>query len=67
MERNKHNTPGIIKYNFWQRVYENPDATYACLNDKEALAPDEIADRSITIDGDSAKAVALLLAEAKKD
>ena len=26
------NTPGIIKYNFWQQAYENPNAVYACVN-----------------------------------
>ncbi|MBR2663646.1 MAG: Sir2 silent information regulator family NAD-dependent deacetylase, partial [Clostridia bacterium] len=27
-----YNTPGIIKYSFWQQVYQNKSATYACLN-----------------------------------
>lgn len=26
MVRNKHNTPGIIKYPFWQMTAENPKA-----------------------------------------
>lgn len=46
------NTPGIIKYPFWQYTAENSSATYACLNRDEAYAPEEIADRSICIDGD---------------
>lgn len=46
------NTPGIIKYNFWHRVYENKKATYACLNLDYAQAPSEIEDRSLCIDGD---------------
>ena len=46
------NTPGIIKYPFWQRTLENPKATYACINYGEAFCPDEIAERSICIDGD---------------
>ncbi len=46
------NTPGIIKYPFWQQVYKNPNATYVCLNYGEAIAPKEIEDRSICIDGD---------------
>lgn len=29
MVRNKHNTPGIIKYPFWQMTAENPKAVYA--------------------------------------
>lgn len=50
--RNKHNTPGIIKYPFWRMTYQNPEAVYACINYGEAFAPREIADRSICIDGD---------------
>ena len=48
-----YNTPGIIKYNFWQQVYQNPKATYACLNVEESRIPVEIANRSINITGDS--------------
>ena len=48
-----YNTPGIIKYNFWQQVYQNPEATYACLNMEESGIPKEIADQSILISGDS--------------
>ena len=47
-----YNTPGIIKYPFWQMTMENPDATYACLNQKEALAPQEIRRQSICLQGD---------------
>lgn len=46
------NTPGIIKYPFWQMTYQNPEATYACINYGDAAAPKEIAERSICIDGD---------------
>lgn len=46
------NTPGIIKYNFWRKVYSNPDATYVCLNYQEAYAPEEIKNRSIAINDD---------------
>jgi len=46
------NTPGIIKFSFWQMTDQNPKAVYACVNDGEAYAPKEIADRSICIDGD---------------
>ena len=47
-----YNTPAIIKYPFWRMAYENPKAVYACVNYGEAIAPKEIADRSICIDGD---------------
>ena len=46
-----YNTPGIIKYPFWQMTLQNPNAVYACLNLKEAAAPREIAERSICIQG----------------
>lgn len=46
------NTPGIIKYPFWQMTMENPKAVYACVNLGEVFAPKEIAERSVCIDGD---------------
>ena len=46
------NTPGIIKYPFWRMAYQNPKATYVCINYGEAYAPREIAERSVCIDGD---------------
>ena len=47
-----YNTPGIIKYPFWQMTVRNPKAIYACINFGDAYAPDDIAARSICIDGD---------------
>lgn len=47
-----YNTPGIIKYSFWQMTARNRKAVYACLNMGEAVCPDEIKERSICIDGD---------------
>ena len=49
------NTPGIIKYPFWQMTAENPKATYACVNYGEAYVPEEIAKRSICINADIGK------------
>lgn len=46
------NTPGNIKYNFWQQAYQNPNATYACINQGQSYVPQEIKNRSICIDGD---------------
>ena len=46
------NTPGIIKYPFWQMTYKWPDAIYACINYGEAGAPEEIKDKSILINND---------------
>ncbi|WP_343208797.1 Sir2 silent information regulator family NAD-dependent deacetylase [Anaerolentibacter hominis] len=46
------NTPGIIKYSFWQMAHEWKNAVYVCINAGEACAPKEIKERSICIDGD---------------
>ena len=46
------NTPVIIKYPFWRMTFANENAVYACVNFGEAYAPDEIAARSICINGD---------------
>ena len=46
------NTPAIIKYPFLRYTYDNPRATYACLNYGEAITAREIEDRSILIDAD---------------
>ena len=49
------NTPVIIKYPFWKMTAENPKAIYICMNMGEAFAPQEIADRSVCINGDIRK------------
>ena len=46
------NTPGIIKYNFWRRVNENPLAHYVCIDRQNAFVPREIADGSVCIEED---------------
>ena len=45
------NTPGIIQYSFWQEVYQNKRALYACLNMEESPMPDAIRDRAILLRG----------------
>lgn len=47
-----YNTPGIIKYSFWNMASEWKDSTYACLNYGETYAPEIIRRKSICIDGD---------------
>ena len=47
-----YNTPGIIKYPFWQMTAENPKAMYACINNGEAMCPKEIERQAVCIDGD---------------
>ena len=46
------NTPGIIKYPFWQMTAKNPDATYACINQGQAVCPREIERQSVCINAD---------------
>ncbi|MBQ9300927.1 MAG: Sir2 silent information regulator family NAD-dependent deacetylase [Clostridia bacterium] len=46
------NTPGIIKYPFWQMANDWPDAVYVCLNYGEAYAPEEIREKSICVNSD---------------
>lgn len=46
------NTPGIVKYPFWQMTARNPKAVYACVNLGEAACPQDIENRAICIDGD---------------
>lgn len=47
------NTPGIIKYPFWRMTYQNPEATYVCVNSGDAFLPEEIKDRSFAIRADA--------------
>ena len=46
------NTPGIIKYPFWQMTAKNPQATYAGINFGDAGCPAEIKAQSVCINGD---------------
>ncbi len=56
-----YNTPGIIKYPFWQMTAGNPNAVYACVNQGQAVCPREIAKRAICIDGDIGEVLTELL------
>lgn len=47
-----YNTPVIIKYPFWQMTAKNPNATYACVNNGQAICPPEIRHKSICINDD---------------
>ena len=47
-----YNTPGIIKYPFWQMTAKNPKAIYACVNFGEAICPEDISEQAICINGD---------------
>ena len=50
-----YNTPGIIKYPFWQMTAANPKTVYACVNYGDAACPDEIRERSVCINEDIGK------------
>lgn len=47
-----YNTPGIVKYSFWQMTQQNPQAFYVCINKGEAYVPREIMERSVCINDD---------------
>ncbi len=47
-----YNTPGIIKYPFWQMTAKNKNAVYVCINQGESSVPKEIKARSLEIDAD---------------
>ena len=56
-----YNTPVIIKYPFWQMTAKNPNATYTCINQGQAVCPQEIERQSICINmdiGDTLRIVA---------
>ena len=47
-----YNTPGIIKFPFWQMTVKNPKAIYASVNFGEAICPEDIREQAICIDVD---------------
>ena len=54
-----YNTPVIIKYPFWQMTAKNPNAIYACINQGQAVCPQEIERQSICINADVGYIVSL--------
>ena len=46
------NTPGIIKFPFWQLTAQDPAFIYACVTLNDAVCPPSIADQSICINAD---------------
>ena len=56
-----YNTPGIIKYPFWQRTAQNPEAVYACINRGQAFIPETLRRQAVLIDGDIGAALNQLL------
>ena len=58
-----YNTPAIIKYPFWQMTLRNPNATYACINQGQAICPNEIRAQAICIDDDIGEVLCQLTAK----
>ena len=52
-----YNTPVIVKYPFWQMTTKNPNATYVCINQGQAVCPQEIQQQSICINADIGSAL----------
>ena len=57
-----YNTPVIIKYPFWQMTAKNPNAIYACINQVQAVCPQEIERQAICINADIAPVISSLAA-----
>lgn len=55
-----YNTPVIIKYPFWQMTAKNPNATYACINQGQAVCPQEIERQSIRVNADIGEVLSLI-------
>lgn len=55
------NTPGIIKYPFWNLTYKNKNAFYASLNMAKEEIPIEIKARSVLIKGDIFRTIGNLM------
>ena len=52
-----YNTPGIIKYPFWQYTYNRKDAFYICINKGQADIPSEIKKKAICVDADISRVI----------
>ena len=54
-----YNTPGIIKYNFWQYAHNWRNAFYVCINKGDAYVPKEIENKAVGINADLAEVLYL--------
>ena len=52
-----YNTPGIIKYPFWQYTCNLKDAFYICINKGQADIPSEIEGKAICVDADISRVI----------
>lgn len=60
------NTPGIIKYPFWNLTYKNKNAFYVSLNMEKEEIPIEIKARSVLIKGDIFRTIEKLCGDENK-
>ena len=58
-----YNTPVIIKYPFWQMAAKNPNATYVCINQGQAMCPQEMDRQAICIDADIGTTLSIIVGE----
>lgn len=57
------NTPGIIKYPFWQMTAQNEKAFYVCINFGEAVCPPQIGKQSLCLNCDIGEALEELISK----
>ena len=62
-----NNTPGIIKYPFWNMTLKNKNALYACINVQDTYYPKEIKKQTICIQEDIYKVIKDLQTMLAKD
>ena len=56
-----YNTPGIIKYNFWQYAANWQNAFYICINQGQAYLPEDIEDKGLAVNADIEKILGVML------
>lgn len=55
-----YNTPGIIKYPFWQYTYNMKNAFYICINRGQSGAPADIKNKSLCLEDNIADVLTIL-------
>lgn len=56
-----YNTPGIVKYNFWQYAAHWQNAFYICINQGQAYLPEDIEDKGLAVNADIEKILGVML------
>ena len=55
-----YNTPVIIKYPFWRMTAKNPNAAYVCINQGQAVCPQDIEQQSVCLNADIGDTLSIL-------